>query len=121
MYLAMFPPTAASRTYQAIQLETPDVSLLQVADLAFHAFAVGDLLARVMNDALVLGGIGRVVNTPQPWIFERRFSIIGKNVLRREVLRADVRLVTCDVLVLRALPTKHSTLHVTSCTFARCT
>src|ERR1044072_1401723 len=38
-----------------IQLEAPDVALFEVAPLALQAFLVPDLLAGVMNDALVLG------------------------------------------------------------------
>src|SRR6266545_2666353 len=40
---------------QAIELETPDVALLQVPRLALQALLVGDLLAVVSDDALVFG------------------------------------------------------------------
>ena len=44
---------------QAIQLEAPDMALLQVPDLALETLAIGDLLTVVGDDALVLGdGLG---------------------------------------------------------------
>ena len=45
---------------EPIELETPDVPLLQVTRLALQALAVGDLLPRVIDDSLVIGnGLGR--------------------------------------------------------------
>ena len=44
---------------EAIQLEAPDMPLLQVADFPLETFAIRDLLAVVGDDPLVLGnGLG---------------------------------------------------------------
>src|SRR3954471_3563718 len=49
---------------EAIELEAPDVPVLQVARFALQALAVGDLLPRVIDDACVLGNRLRREHAP---------------------------------------------------------